>query len=145
MATSLDEVQEDIFKLLDDAFVQPVIEQTVEDTVQLPRNVTGDIEPIISVQFGVLQNGRLQSFSGSRGHDYILPVYVQVVAHTPALARKLGNKVIDTMLGYDTDWTGQVTMRPGGSLYPIAGSDNTVAATVFPLSFGVPIQFQGGL
>ena len=142
MATSLDTVQENFASLVKGAFVQNVVEQTIDDTFQVPRNASGDVEPTIIYSFGVLQNGKLKSMGGVRGHDYLLPVYLAVVSPTPAITRKLSNKLLDVVLGFETDWTGQSVMRPGGSLFPIASSDVTVEATMWAGSMSIPVQFS---
>lgn len=139
---SLEEVQKDVSDRLITAFVEPVIEQSWPDPEKLPRDERGNIKPYISYQFGDLQAGRLKNMATNVGDDYELPLYVLATGPTPEIVRRLANKVVETLLGYSTEWTGQIRKRPGGNMWPIASSDNTVQAMVYPASFGIPIQFH---
>lgn len=136
------DIQDDILEYIDGQFVQNVVEQAIPDSKTVKRNGVGAIDPYVAVQFGDLQQGVSYSFAGPRGDDYILPVYTQVIAPTPAIARKLSNKVRDVLLGESFPWTGSVRKRPGGAMFPLVASTGATEAYIYPASFGILIQYD---
>lgn len=134
-------VQEAILEDLNDAIAPDVVEQSIPDPRTVRRNQHGDIDPYVAIQFGDLQQGANRSFVGPRGDDYILPVYVQTVAGSASLARRIANKVRNAMLGNVYSWSGNIRKRAGGPMYPIVASNNATEAYVQPISFGVVIQY----
>jgi hypothetical protein len=139
------DVIEDILAFIDAGMPQKVVEQAIPNTKTVLRNTSGDIEVYIAVQFGDGQEGRTHSFNGPRGDDYIIPVYTQVVAPDPAIARRVAAKLRDLMLGASFTHAGQVRKRPGGGMFPIVTSNGATEAYQMPASFGVPIQFDSGM
>lgn len=136
------QIQEDLLALLEAALPEKVVEQAIPDADLVERDpVSGAILPYVSVQFGDLQQGKGYSFSGPRGDDYIMPVYVQAIAPTPQIARRLGNRVRDVMLGNSVKFTGSVRKRAGGGMYPLVTSNGATEAYLMPSSFGLLIQY----
>lgn len=139
---SISQTQEEILELLRDEFAQPIVEQGVPDISTVKRNLAGDIDPYIAVQFGDLQQGRATSMVGPRGDDYILPIYVQCIAPEVGIARELQNKILDVMLGAGFPWSGNVRKRPGGGMFTMTNSNSATEAYTFPASFGLTVQFE---
>lgn len=135
-------IQEDIIALLDSAFAQPLVEQAVPDSKTLLRNRAGDVDPYIAYSFGDLQQGRAHSMAGPRGDDYEMPIYTQVIAPDPGIARRLGNKLRNVLLGEDVPWSGSIRKRAGGGMFPLVASNGATEAYIVPASFGVLIQFD---
>lgn len=139
---SIEDIQENIIETLESAFVQPVVEQAVPDSHTVLRNDKGQIEPYLAIQFGDLQAGRTRSMAGPHGDDYGIPIYVQTVASTPKVARRLANKVVRVLLGTSYEWSGSIRKRPGGGMWPIVTSDGATEAYQFPASFTVLAQYH---
>lgn len=136
-------IQEAFLTVLENGLPQKVVEQSIPDVDTVERDEkSGMVIPYVSVQFGDLQQGRGYSFSGPRGDDYILPIYVQAVAPTPAIARRVGNLVRSVILGSDVKFSGSVRKRAGGGMFPIVSSNGATEAYVMPASFGVLIQYE---
>lgn len=135
-------IQESIIALLDSSFAQPLVEQAVPDSKTVRRNSAGDIDPYIAYFFGDLQQGRAYSMAGPRGDDYEMPIYTQVIAPDAGIARRLGNKLRDVLLGEDVPWSGSIRKRAGGGMFPLVASTGATEAYIMPASFGVLIQFD---
>ena len=142
MASNISGIQASILTYLDTQFAQPVVEQGIADSETVLRNAAGGIDPYIAIQFGDLQQGRTRSMIGARGDDYILPMYFQCIAPTPAIARGLQNKVMDVMLGKQFPWAGDVRKRPGGGMFSTTNSSSATEAYTMPSSFGLVVQFE---
>lgn len=142
MPSNIEGIQQAILNALESQFPQPVVEQGIADAETVLRNAHGGIDPYIAIQFGDLQQGRGFSFAGPRGDDYILPMYFQCIAPTPALARGLQNRLVDMMLGRGFSWAGQVRKRPGGGMFSMTNSNNATEAYTMPASFGLLVQFE---
>lgn len=142
MASKIEDIQQAILDYLDLQFAQPVVEQGVADANTVLRNAAGAIDPYIAIQFGDLQQGVARSMIGPRGDDYILPMYFQCIAPTPALARKIQNKLLDVMLGAQFPWAGNVRKRPGGGMFSTTNSSAATEAYTMPSSFGLVVQFE---
>lgn len=140
MVYSLDVSQQNLIDLLTTNFVQKSYEIAIPEPETLKRNAQGKVDPYIAFQFGDLQDGYSETFGGAETNDFWLPFYAQVVASDAAVARKLGNKMVRTLLGYSEIYGGQVRKRMGGSMFPIGNMDGTIAAYIMPISFGVKIQ-----
>lgn len=142
--TSEEQVQEDILEYLEGIFHarnQKVVEQSIPNSQTVLRNSQGQIEPYIAIQFGDLQEGRLHNMAGPRGDDYVMPVYTQVIAPSPKIARRIANRLRNAMIGASFGWTGSVRKRPGGGMFPIVTSNGATEAYQMPASFGVLIQY----
>ena len=139
---SISQTQGEILELLRDEFDQEIVEQGVPDIKTVKRNLAGDIDPYIAIQFGDLQQGRATSMAGPRGDDYVLPIYVQCIAPEVEIARGLQNKILDVMLGAGFPWSGSVRKRPGGGMFTMTNSNSATEAYTFPASFGLTVQFE---
>lgn len=139
---TISQTQEEILELLQNEFAQPIVEQGIPDISTVKRNLAGEIDPYIAIQFGDLQQGRATSMVGPRGDDYILPIYVQCIAPEVGIARKLQNKILDVMLGAGFPWSGNVRKRPGGGMFTMTNSNSATEAYTFPASFGLTVQFE---
>lgn len=145
MSYSIEDVQEAILADLKAAFepVHNVVEQAIPNTWTVKRQEgTNKIVPYVALQFGDTNESGAKSMIGPEGDDYAIPIYIQTVAGTPSVARRLANKVIRVMLGNDYPWSGHVSKRPGGGMWPIVSSNGATEAYQFPASFSVPVQFH---
>lgn len=142
MAFSLEEIQEEVISLLTSSFAQPVIEQGIPDIDTVRRNAQGAIDPYIAFSFGQARERGAKSFAGPWGDDYHLPIYIQVVAPTPKVARQLGNKVTRVFLGQSFEWAGSVRQMSGGPVLPITESNAGTEAFMLPMSFGLLVQIH---
>lgn len=141
--SNLETIEEQILDYLRTVItVRPIIEQGIPDINTVRRNKAGDIEPYYAIQLGDLQNGRAKSFAGPRGDDYIMPIYLQCIAPTIDIARKMRGEIMDVFLGESFPWTGNVRKRPGGGFFPMTNSNNATEAYSAPSSFGILIQFD---
>lgn len=140
---NLVDIQDAILELFKESIATPVFEQAVPDADTI-RKSSGVIVPYIALQFGDLQDrisGR--GFTGVRANDYELPIYIQVVAADPRIARKIASdSVLDVMLGMSLPGTGEVRKRPGGGMWPIVNSNGATEAYLVPSSWAVTIQLQ---
>lgn len=143
--SNISDVQDAILAHLDTSVAQMVVEQAIPDAQSVLRGANGQVQVYVATQFGDLQrtyNG--QAVAGVRHDDYELPVYIQVVAPQPKIARKLASdKILDSMLGFSTAGTGEVRKRPGGGMWPILSSNGATEAYLFPSSYAVTVQFLG--
>lgn len=139
---NLEEIQEDILETLGTGLAQPVVEQAIVDIDNVKRNLAGDIDPYFAVQLAMPSQQGATSFGGPRHDDYVQVVYIQAVAPTPEIARKMSNKLWDLFLGSSAPWTGSVRQRSGGAFLPMVNSNNATEAYVMPSSFGVTVQLE---
>lgn len=144
MTLNIVDVQEVILAHFRDNTPWYSAEQAIPDIHNLRRGSNGSITPYIAIQFGDLQRrGGGDTLVGVRTYDYELPIYVQAVASTPKVAREVAYRnVIDTMLGFKTDYTGEIRKRPGGAMWPITESSGATEAYLFPVSFAVTVQLM---
>lgn len=144
MPSSEELVQEAVLAALDAAVPQPVHEQGIPDTQTVLRTSGGAIRPYYALQFGdITENRGGNSFTGPRGDDYDMAVYVQAIAATIKDARKMSNRVKDAMLGLDFPWSGNIRKRAGGGQGTITASNGATEAYVAATSFTVVIQYMG--
>lgn len=143
--SNISDVQDAILEHLEDSIPQMVVEQAIPDAQTVLRDSKGNVQVYVALQFGDLQRAYTgQAVAGVRHDDYELPVYIQVVAPQPKIARKLASdKILDAMLGFSTDGTGEVRKRPGGGMWPILSSNGATAGYLFPSSYAVTVQFLG--
>lgn len=147
MAFSLDTIQEEIITYLTNtAFPgQEVIETARPDAVTAPRDAAGNIKPFVTYRFGDIAQYGPRSFAGARGDDYRLPLYLECVAPTPEIARKLRNRAVDKMLGSTFTLSGDMRKTPGFGSLPVTNSDGAVEAYAYPTSFGILIQLDAAV
>lgn len=139
---NITEVQDTILEHLNTSIAQMVVEQSVPDAQTVLRGSEGQVQVYVALQFGDLQRTYTgQAVAGVRHDDYELPVYIQVVAPVAKVARTLANRnVLDAMLGFSTEGTGEVRKRPGGGMWPILASNGATEAYLFPSSYAVTVQ-----
>lgn len=140
--TSEEQVQEEILTFLNSVIVEKVVEQGIPNSQTVLRDPgTGNILPYVAVQFGDTQQGLTHSMIGPVGDDYVIPVYTQVIAADPRIARRISNRIRLAMIGKSFQWTGSIRKRPGGGMFPLTSSNGATEAYMMPASFGVPLQF----
>lgn len=143
MPNSIEQTQEQFLLDLAADVRMKVIEQGIPDTFTVARNDKGQIDPYVAVQFGDLQQGYRFSMAGPEGDDYYLPVYMQVVAPLPKIARQGANRVLSACLGKSNfPWGGSMRKKPGGNMYPIVTTDGATEAYQFPSSWHLLVQFS---
>lgn len=140
---NLVEVQDEIINRLAEKLSIPLVEQAIPDADTV-RKVGGKIEPYAALQFGDPQDrAEGRGFTGVRGNDYELPIYIQVVAAETTRARKLASgQVLDVMLGFSQDWTGEVRKKSGGNMWPLVNSNGATEAYLYPSSWAVTVQLH---
>lgn len=140
---NLSRLQDEVLGYFKSKVPQPVYEQGIPDAETVVK-VGGKIVPYIALQFGDIQeraSGR--GFSGVRYNEYDLPIYIQVVAADPKIARKIASEsVLDALLGVQFDWAGQVRKRSGGSMWPITNSNGATEAYLAPSSWAITVQLS---
>ena len=141
MSNNLESIQDAVIAVIE-SMPQASVEQAVPDTATVLRNAAGAVEPYIAYQFGDIQEGETRNFAGPRHDDYQMPLYIMIVAPTPAIARKVYNRLMDKLLGSTFPYTGNIRKRPGGMTWPILASSGAVEAYIFPASFSLLIQFE---
>lgn len=143
MALNLVDVQEDVFEALASALPQPLYEQAIPDANTV-RKIGGQVVPYVALQFGDLQEvaaGR--GFTGVRTNTYDLPIYIQVCAADPSIAREIASRnVLDAMLGIKFPWTGELRKRPGGGMWPLVNSNGATEAYLVPSSWALRVQLN---
>lgn len=139
--TSLETIPDDVLEYLRDSLAYDVHEISIPDAKTVIRK-NGKIVPYYAVQFGDIQQGRIHSMAGSRGDDYVLPIYTQAIASNATISRRMGSQMNNVILGVGFDWAGDVRKRSGGAMFPIVASDGSAEGYQSPASFGLLIQFD---
>lgn len=140
MAYSLDVSQQAIIDYIRSGMPQEIYEVAIPEPETIIRTPGGNVEPYIAFQFGDLSDGYSETFGGARTNDFWLPIYFQTVASEAEVCRKISNRLVHKMLGYQAPYGGETRKRMGGKMLPIGNSDGTVMAYISPASFGVKIQ-----
>lgn len=138
--SSLEQIPEDVLTHLRAALAQDVHEQAVPDAFTVRRNSAGGVVPYYAVQFGDPQAQGTRSMGGARGDDYVMPIYTQAVASDASVARRMGFRMTDVLLGTDIPSGAEVRKRAGGAMFPIVSSTGAAEAYMWPASFGLLIQ-----
>lgn len=139
---SLDLVQDAVWAEITRNFVQPLIETGIPDAESVRRNPSGGVDPYIAIQFGDLQQAPTRNMGGVQNDDYYLPVYIQCLAPSAKLARRMSNKMTRVILGFQTRFSGQVRKRPGGGMFPVQSSTGATEAFISPASYAVTVQLS---
>ena len=143
MPSSLEQAQTLTLAFVDALLTgQSVTERAIPDVQTLDRNSLGAITPYVCMQFGDSQPKGSTSFVGPMGDDYVLPIYIQIIAGNMSDAQKISNKTLFGFLGQSFPWAGQVEKRVSGAVFPILNSDGATEAYMAPLSFGLPINLN---
>lgn len=137
---SIEAAQDDVLTYLRAELAQPVYEVSIPDSQTVIRNSHGMIDPYVAIQFGDLQQGVTFNMATSLGDDYTLPVYLEAVAPTAEIARRMGARITGLLLGYSPPFCGQFRKRSGGLVYPLTASNAAVEAYMMPASFATMIQ-----
>lgn len=134
-------VQEAILNHLKTSLPQEVREQAIEDN-QTVAKVNGKVVPYVSLQFGALnRRSRGQTFVGVRTFDYDLVIQVQVIAATPEIARRiLHGAVSDALIGFSSEWTGEMSPDRIGGVFPIVTSNGATEAYQYASGFRITVQ-----
>lgn len=106
----------------------------------LKRNGKGEVEPYLSYQFVSPSDAGSRTFGGVRTASFWMGINFQVVASDAALGRKLNNRLFNAVLGFEVPYGGEVETRFTGPMLPIGNMDGTMAAFIFPSSFGAQVQ-----
>lgn len=106
----------------------------------LERNGKGEVEPYMAYQFVAPSDAGSRTFGGVRTASFWLGINFQVVSSDAALGRKLNNRLFNSVLGFEVPYGGQVETRFSGPMLPIGNMDGTLAAYIFPSSFGAQVQ-----
>lgn len=143
MSLNLVEIQDQILEYLETNIPFPVIEQGIPDADTV-RKVNGKIEPYIAFRYGDLQRrSEGQTFAGARTFDYDLPIYTEVCASNARQARQIASGVVlETLLGLEFDWTGEIRKKPGGGMFPLTNSNGATEAYLFPGSWAITVQLN---
>ena len=144
MALNVTEVINAVHTHLTSSLSVPVYKQGVPDADKLPRDKSGNVPFYIAVQYGTpWAKAKGKTFSGVRFDDYLLPISVQVVGHDIDTVEEIAlDGVLDSMLGFTTQWSSQMEQRAGGSVVPMTQSTASTEAYMFPLGFGLTIQMN---
>lgn len=142
MSYTVDDIQDSILDYFRGGVPEPVYEQAIPNAHTLLRHQNGTVREYYSIQFGDLQRMENDghSFMGPRHDNYELPIHIQAVSSSATVARKLGNRVNDLMLGSRHPYSGLIRKRFGGSAFPVVGSNYATEAYVTPAGFGLSIQ-----
>lgn len=135
-----DIVSEFILDLLRENLAQPVYEVAIPDPDTVERNESQSIEPYVAVQFGDLQQIGSRNMQSTVNDDYRLPIYIQSVGPTAAIARRIATRVNRVMLGTMVPYGGEIRKRAGGGMFPLIASSGAIEAFQMPASFAAPIQ-----
>lgn len=146
MADGLTYLQEEILSHLRSEFAQPVYEEAVPNYQTVKRNSTGQVKPYLCLQFGDVFAGGSRSMIGALGHDYVMPLSIQVLAPTPEIGRQLSNKLIKVLLGKQFENSGQIEKRPvGGAIMTISESDAASEVYMVPSWYKVMFGYYTDL
>lgn len=142
MTLNLREIKNQLRDYFNTALVDEVYEQAVPDAQSVLRNSDGTVKPYIAFQFGDLQRmyGGARGLSGVRNDDYELPIRFQALAPDPAMASDMADGIIDKILGYTSEQTGEVRKRPGGGMFSIVNTNGATECYTFPVSYAVTVQ-----
>lgn len=137
----LDEIQDAILAHLKGMTIAKVEEHAIPDLAAVPRSDNGDVVPYVAIQFGdIIASSSGTGFAGPLFDDYQMPIYIQVVASDTRESRRLANFITGRFLGSDFPFSGSVRKRMGGAQFPMEGTDGSIEAYIWPLSFTVLVQ-----
>lgn len=141
MVYSIEVSQQAIIDHLRANFAQPLFEISTPEYDTIKRNAKGGVDPYICFQFDEPRDGFSSTFGGATTNDFYLIVKVQVVASDPSIARRISNKLMMKLNGFDVPYGGELEKRVTiGGMTPIGNMDGTVAAYVYPSRFAAKVQ-----
>lgn len=139
---SIDHLSDEILTLLRAKFVQPIYEEGIPDGLTVRRNRNGDIEPYLSVQFGDVFAGGASNMASVKGHDYVMPLSIQVMSQDPSVGRRLNNKLFRILVGHQFTNAAPVEKRPvGGAIMTINQSDSASEVYMVPSWYRILFQY----
>lgn len=143
MSNSFEEFQEEVLEFLRDELAQPVYETGIPDGHTVKRNKEGRVDPYVAVQFGDVYASGARSFLGAVGHDYSMPISIQVLSPTPTIGRRISNRIVSLLLGRQFSFApGGVEKRPvGGAILTISEADSASEVYMVPSWYRVTVQF----
>lgn len=144
MSNSFDDVQDQILELLRNSIPQPVYESGIPDGRTVKRNANGKVDPYVTIQFGDAYASGGKSMIGQRGHDYSMPISVQVLSPSPTIGRKISNNILNVLLGASFEFApGGIEKRPvGGAVMTINESDSASEVFMVPSWYRVTVQYS---
>jgi hypothetical protein len=108
----------------------PVIEDSLPDDVQIPRDAQDQMIPYIILRYSPLRERAYGgSIAGARDGDYYGNVDVMTAAPAGRMARQLLDVVSDALIGFDAGDGGETTLEGGASQFVV--SSNEVRPTQF--------------
>lgn len=143
MANSINQFQEDVLEYLKSELPQPVYETGIPDGTSVKRNKLGQVDPYVTIQFGDIYASGGRSMMGQKGHDYSLPISVQVIAPGSNIGRRISNRIISILLGKTFENApGGIEKRPvGGAIMTINESDSASEVFMVPSWYRVTVQY----
>lgn len=143
MSNSFEQVQDEILALLRSGVAQPVYESGIPDGTTVKRNKFGSVDPYITIQFGDTYASGGKSMIGQKGHDYSMPISVQVLSPSPEIGRRISNKILSLFLGASFDYApGGIEKRPvGGAVMSINESDSASEVFMHPSWYRLTLQY----
>lgn len=142
MTDTLTVVQDQILALLRSSLAQPVHEVALPDADTLIRDQNGKFTPYVAIQFGDIQQQGARNMANAINHNYVMPIYCGSAGPDANIARRIANKLNVVLLGYTSDYTGEMEKRAGGMMYPIPAQMGAIEAYVSPASFGIPVEVR---
>lgn len=138
--SEIDLVQDELMGLIRDNFVQRIVEAALPDEETLLRDDRGRFDPYIAVQFGDLYQVGSKNMATSSGHNYVMPFFIGVTTPDAIATRRLMNKMNTVLLGFSSEYGGEVYKRPSGQTYIIPAQQGAIEAYVAPVSFAIPVE-----
>lgn len=141
MDNTIDALQEDVLAVLREAFPnQKVVEAAMPDEDTLPRDERGRFDPYVAIQFGDLQQQGGKNMATSAMHNYVMPFVLVTVSPEASVSRRMMNRANVKLLGFSSDYGGQIFKRPSGMTYTIPAQQGAIEAFVSPVSFAIPVE-----
>lgn len=142
MTLNLREIKTGIRAYIRSSFIEDVVEQSVPDPKTVLRLPDGKVKPYIAFQFGDIQRlyAGSRGLTGVRNDDYELPIRFQALSGDAEIASDIADEIMDVMLGYTSEQTGEVRKRPGGGMFSITSTNGATECYAFPASYAVTIQ-----
>lgn len=140
MVFTVEKVQEEILAHAKAQFpAQKVVEKAWRDAELVPL-VNGKVPVYISIEFGDPQPTKQHSAIGVWGDNHVMPISFFAMSPTPEVTRKLSNRIFQKMLGFSTDYAGELKKRAGGQIMPLVASNGAMEGYSVLIMFDISIQ-----
>jgi hypothetical protein len=108
-----------------------ILEDTIPDDYQFPRDLNGKAVPYVVLRFGpMLVKYRGRALAGARYDEYMATVDVMAVAPNGRMARQVCAIATDGLLGFQPDGTSPMGLRDdGGSAVQFVVASNEARPT----------------